>query len=142
MIGFSCIGQETVGTVAILRARADKDVIWFTDDGRYMMANTELAAAMKRRVPFIPVPADTDGFVADTAAMGAHAEKAGQPTMIAPRRTSWNRAVRPMRALSRAETGRRNMAADSHSASAAGSSSHGLAAMSPARPTATASEAT
>jgi 3D-(3,5/4)-trihydroxycyclohexane-1,2-dione acylhydrolase (decyclizing) len=60
--GFSCMGYEIAGAMAIKLAQPDKDVICFIGDGSYMMANSELATAVMRRVPFITVLTDNRGF--------------------------------------------------------------------------------
>lgn len=60
--GFSCMGYELAGAMAIKLAQPDKDVICFVGDGSYMMANSELATAVMRRVPFIAVLTDNRGF--------------------------------------------------------------------------------
>jgi len=60
--GFSCMGYELAGAMAIKLAQPDRDVICFVGDGSYMMANSELATAAMRRVPFIAVLTDNRGF--------------------------------------------------------------------------------
>ena len=60
--GFSCMGYEIAGAMGIKLARPEADVICFIGDGSYMMANSELATAVMRRVPFIIVLTDNRGF--------------------------------------------------------------------------------
>jgi 3D-(3,5/4)-trihydroxycyclohexane-1,2-dione acylhydrolase (decyclizing) len=60
--GFSCMGYELAGAMGIKLARPDKEVICFVGDGSYMMANSELATAVMRRVPFTVVLTDNRGF--------------------------------------------------------------------------------
>ena len=49
--GYSCMGYEVAGAMGIKLAAPDKEVICFVGDGSYMMANSELATAVMRRVP-------------------------------------------------------------------------------------------
>ncbi|WAP66758.1 3D-(3,5/4)-trihydroxycyclohexane-1,2-dione acylhydrolase (decyclizing) [Jiella pelagia] len=104
--GYSCMGYEVAGAMGIKLAAPEKEVVCFVGDGSYMMANSELATAAARKVPFTIVLTDNSGygcinrlqiecggaefnnlykdsdvfpkidFVAHAAAMGAHAEKA------------------------------------------------------------------
>lgn len=104
--GYSCMGYEVAGAMGIKLAAPDKEVVCFVGDGSYMMANSELATAAARRVPFIVVLTDNRGygcinrlqiecggaefnnlydtsdvqpeidFVAHARSMGAHAERA------------------------------------------------------------------
>lgn len=60
--GFSCMGYEVAGAMGIKLARPDKDVVCFVGDGSYMMANSELATAVMRRVPFTVVLTDNRGY--------------------------------------------------------------------------------
>ncbi|MDP9811477.1 3D-(3,5/4)-trihydroxycyclohexane-1,2-dione acylhydrolase (decyclizing) [Rhizobium tibeticum] len=60
--GFSCMGYEVAGAMGIKLARPDKEVICFVGDGSYMMANSELATAVIRRVPFTVVLTDNRGY--------------------------------------------------------------------------------
>ncbi|MGO8038147.1 3D-(3,5/4)-trihydroxycyclohexane-1,2-dione acylhydrolase (decyclizing) [Rhizobium leguminosarum] len=60
--GFSCMGYEVAGALGIKLARPDKEVICFVGDGSYMMANSELATAVMRRVPFTIVLTDNRGY--------------------------------------------------------------------------------
>jgi 3D-(3,5/4)-trihydroxycyclohexane-1,2-dione acylhydrolase (decyclizing) len=60
--GFSCMGYELAGAMGIKLARPDRDVVCFIGDGSYMMANSELATAVMRRVPFTVVLSDNRGF--------------------------------------------------------------------------------
>lgn len=60
--GYSCMGYEVAGAMGIKLAAPDKDVICFVGDGSYMMANSELATAVMRRVPFTVVLTDNRGY--------------------------------------------------------------------------------
>ena len=60
--GFSCMGYEVAGAMGIKLAQPHKDVICFVGDGSYMMANSELATAVMRRVPFTIVLTDNRGY--------------------------------------------------------------------------------
>jgi 3D-(3,5/4)-trihydroxycyclohexane-1,2-dione acylhydrolase (decyclizing) len=60
--GYSCMGYEVAGAMGIKLARPDKEVICFVGDGSYMMANSELATAVVRRVPFTVVLTDNRGY--------------------------------------------------------------------------------
>ena len=60
--GFSCMGYEIAGAIGIKLARPDADVVCFIGDGSYMMANSELATAVMRKIPFIIVLTDNRGF--------------------------------------------------------------------------------
>ena len=60
--GFSCMGYEIAGAMGLKLARPDREVICFVGDGSYMMANSELATAVMRRVPFTVVLTDNRGF--------------------------------------------------------------------------------
>lgn len=60
--GYSCMGYEVAGAMGIKLARPDKEVICFVGDGSYMMANSELATAVMRRVPFTVVLTDNRGY--------------------------------------------------------------------------------
>ncbi len=60
--GFSCMGYEVAGAMGIALADPSKEVICFVGDGSYMMANSELATAVMRRVPFTIVLTDNRGY--------------------------------------------------------------------------------
>ena len=60
--GFSCMGYEIAGAMAIKMAEPDRDVICFTGDGTYMMANSELATAAMMGINFTVVITDNRGF--------------------------------------------------------------------------------
>jgi 3D-(3,5/4)-trihydroxycyclohexane-1,2-dione acylhydrolase (decyclizing) len=60
--GFSCLGYEIAGAMGIKMAEPDRDVICFTGDGTYMMANSELATAAMMGIPFTVVITDNRGF--------------------------------------------------------------------------------
>ena len=60
--GFSCMGYEIAGAMGIKMAQPDADVICFTGDGTYMMANSEMATAAMMGIPFTIVVTDNRGF--------------------------------------------------------------------------------
>ena len=60
--GYSCMGYEVAGAMGIKLADPSKEVICFVGDGCYMMANSELATAVMRRVPFTIVLTDNRGY--------------------------------------------------------------------------------
>ncbi|WP_424928321.1 3D-(3,5/4)-trihydroxycyclohexane-1,2-dione acylhydrolase (decyclizing) [Amaricoccus tamworthensis] len=60
--GFSCMGYEIAGAMGIKLAEPERDVICFVGDGSYMMANSELATAVMRRIPFTIVLTDNRGY--------------------------------------------------------------------------------
>ncbi|MCK7612829.1 3D-(3,5/4)-trihydroxycyclohexane-1,2-dione acylhydrolase (decyclizing) [Roseibium sediminicola] len=60
--GFSCMGYEIAGAMGLKLAQPERDVVCFVGDGSYMMANSELATAVMRRVPFTVVLTDNRGF--------------------------------------------------------------------------------
>ncbi|TNC46704.1 3D-(3,5/4)-trihydroxycyclohexane-1,2-dione acylhydrolase (decyclizing) [Rubellimicrobium rubrum] len=60
--GYSCMGYEVAGAMGIKIAAPDKEVICFVGDGSYMMANSELATAVMRRIPFTVVLTDNRGY--------------------------------------------------------------------------------
>ena len=60
--GYSCMGYEIAGAMGIKLAAPEKDVVCFVGDGSYMMANSELATAVMRRVPFTVVLTDNRGY--------------------------------------------------------------------------------
>ena len=60
--GFSCMGYEVAGAMGVKLAAPERDVVCFVGDGSYMMANSELATAVMRRVPFTVVLTDNRGF--------------------------------------------------------------------------------
>lgn len=60
--GFSCMGYEVAGALGIKLAAREKEVICFVGDGSYMMANSELATAVMRNVPFTVVLTDNRGY--------------------------------------------------------------------------------
>uniref|UniRef100_UPI0004921538 3D-(3,5/4)-trihydroxycyclohexane-1,2-dione acylhydrolase (decyclizing) n=1 Tax=Paracoccus pantotrophus TaxID=82367 RepID=UPI0004921538 len=60
--GYSCMGYEVAGAMGIKLAAPDREVICFVGDGSYMMANSELATAVMRRVPFTVVLTDNRGY--------------------------------------------------------------------------------
>lgn len=60
--GYSCMGYEVAGAMGIKLAAPGKEVVCFVGDGSYMMANSELATAVMRRVPFTVVLTDNRGY--------------------------------------------------------------------------------
>ncbi|RJL06701.1 3D-(3,5/4)-trihydroxycyclohexane-1,2-dione acylhydrolase (decyclizing) [Paracoccus siganidrum] len=60
--GYSCMGYEVAGAMGIKLAAPEREVICFVGDGSYMMANSELATAVMRRVPFTIVLTDNRGY--------------------------------------------------------------------------------
>ncbi|EAR51105.1 Acetolactate synthase [Oceanicola granulosus HTCC2516] len=60
--GYSCMGYELAGAMGIKLARPEADVVCFVGDGSYMMANSELATAVMRRIPFTVVLTDNRGY--------------------------------------------------------------------------------
>lgn len=60
--GYSCMGYEVAGAMGLKLARPDREVICFVGDGSYMMANSELATAVMRRIPFTTVLTDNRGY--------------------------------------------------------------------------------
>ncbi|EKX59922.1 Epi-inositol hydrolase [Rhodobacter sp. AKP1] len=60
--GYSCMGYEVAGALGIALAEPDREVVCFAGDGSYMMANSELATAVMRRVPFTVVLTDNRGY--------------------------------------------------------------------------------
>lgn len=60
--GFSCMGYEIAGAMGVKLACPEREVICFVGDGSYMMANSELATAVMRRVPFTVVLTDNSGY--------------------------------------------------------------------------------
>ncbi len=60
--GFSCMGYEIAGAMGIKMAEPERDVICFTGDGTYMMANSEMATAAMMGISFTVVVTDNRGF--------------------------------------------------------------------------------
>ncbi|SHE60118.1 3D-(3,5/4)-trihydroxycyclohexane-1,2-dione hydrolase [Loktanella atrilutea] len=60
--GFSCMGYEIAGAMGIKMAEPERDVICFTGDGTYMMANSELATAAMMGIAFTVVVTDNRGY--------------------------------------------------------------------------------
>ncbi len=60
--GFSCMGYEIAGAMGIKMAQPKADVVCFTGDGTYMMANSEMATAAMMGIPFTVVVTDNRGF--------------------------------------------------------------------------------
>ena len=60
--GYSCMGYEIPGAMGIKLAEPGREVICFTGDGTYMMANSELATAVMMGVDFTLIITDNRGF--------------------------------------------------------------------------------
>ncbi|TQS69912.1 3D-(3,5/4)-trihydroxycyclohexane-1,2-dione acylhydrolase (decyclizing) [Rhodobacteraceae bacterium] len=60
--GFSCMGYEVAGAMGVKLATPEREVICFVGDGSYMMANSELATAVMRKIPFTVVLTDNRGY--------------------------------------------------------------------------------
>jgi 3D-(3,5/4)-trihydroxycyclohexane-1,2-dione acylhydrolase (decyclizing) len=60
--GYSCMGYEVAGAMGVKLAAPEKEVICFVGDGSYMMANSELATAVRMAVPYTIVLTDNRGF--------------------------------------------------------------------------------
>lgn len=60
--GFSCMGYEIAGAMGIKMAEPERDVLCFTGDGTYMMANSEMATAAMMGVSFTVIVTDNQGF--------------------------------------------------------------------------------
>jgi 3D-(3,5/4)-trihydroxycyclohexane-1,2-dione acylhydrolase (decyclizing) len=60
--GFSCMGYEIAGAMGIKMAQPERDVICFTGDGTYMMANSEMATAAMMGIGFTVVVTDNRGY--------------------------------------------------------------------------------
>ena len=60
--GFSCMGYEIAGAMGIKMAEPERDVICFTGDGTYMMANSEMATAAMLGISFTLVVTDNRGY--------------------------------------------------------------------------------
>ena len=60
--GFSCMGYEIAGAMGIKMADPERDVVCFTGDGTYMMANSEMATAAMMGIPFTVVITDNRGY--------------------------------------------------------------------------------
>ncbi len=60
--GFSCMGYEIAGGIGVKLAHPDRDVVVWTGDGTYMMANSELATAVMLGTKITLVITDNRGF--------------------------------------------------------------------------------
>lgn len=60
--GYSCMGYEIAGAIGIKMADPARDVVCFTGDGTYMMANSELATAVMMGLDFTLIITDNRGF--------------------------------------------------------------------------------
>lgn len=60
--GYSCMGYEVAGAMGLKLARSEREILCFVGDGSYMMANSELATAVMRRIPFTVILTDNRGY--------------------------------------------------------------------------------
>lgn len=60
--GFSCMGYEIAGAMGLKLAQPAREVLCFVGDGSYMMANSELATAVMRRIRFTVILTDNRGY--------------------------------------------------------------------------------
>jgi len=60
--GFSCMGYEIAGAMGIKMAEPTRDVICFTGDGTYLMANSEMATAAMMGISFTVVVTNNRGY--------------------------------------------------------------------------------
>ncbi len=60
--GYSCMGYEIAGAMGIKMAEPERDVICFTGDGTYMMANSEMATAAMMGISFTVIITDNRGY--------------------------------------------------------------------------------
>ena len=60
--GYSCMGYEIAGAIGAKMADPGREVICFTGDGSYMMANSELATAVMMGLDFTLIVTDNRGF--------------------------------------------------------------------------------
>jgi len=60
--GYSCMGYEIAGAMGLKMAEPARDVICFTGDGTYMMANSELATAVMMGINFTLIVTDNRGY--------------------------------------------------------------------------------
>ncbi len=60
--GYSCMGYEIAGAIGAKMAAPEREVICFTGDGSYLMANSELATAVAMGVDFTLIVTDNRGF--------------------------------------------------------------------------------
>ena len=60
--GYSCMGYEIPGAMGIKMAQPEREVVCFTGDGTYMMANSELATAVMMGIDFTLIITDNRGY--------------------------------------------------------------------------------
>jgi 3D-(3,5/4)-trihydroxycyclohexane-1,2-dione acylhydrolase (decyclizing) len=60
--GFSCMGYEIAGGIGVKLAHPEREVIVWTGDGTYMMANSELATACMLGTKITLIVTDNRGF--------------------------------------------------------------------------------
>jgi 3D-(3,5/4)-trihydroxycyclohexane-1,2-dione acylhydrolase (decyclizing) len=60
--GFSCMGYEIAGGIGAKMANPDREIVVWTGDGTYMMANSELATAVMLGTKITLVITDNRGF--------------------------------------------------------------------------------
>jgi 3D-(3,5/4)-trihydroxycyclohexane-1,2-dione acylhydrolase (decyclizing) len=60
--GFSCMGYEIAGGIGVKLAHPEREVVVWTGDGTYMMANSELATAVMMGIKITLIVTDNRGF--------------------------------------------------------------------------------
>ena len=96
--GFSCMGYELAGALGAKLALPGRDVVCFVGDGSYMMANSELATAVMRRVPFTVVLTDNRGYgCINRLQLGCGGKPSTTCTRTAPSRSSRRSTSSPTR---------------------------------------------
>jgi 3D-(3,5/4)-trihydroxycyclohexane-1,2-dione acylhydrolase (decyclizing) len=60
--GFSCMGYEIAGGIGTKMARPDREVVVWTGDGTYLMANSELATAVMLGTKITLIITDNRGY--------------------------------------------------------------------------------
>jgi 3D-(3,5/4)-trihydroxycyclohexane-1,2-dione acylhydrolase (decyclizing) len=60
--GFSCMGYEIAGGIGAKMANPDREIIVWTGDGTYMMANSELATAVMMGIKITLIITDNRGY--------------------------------------------------------------------------------
>jgi 3D-(3,5/4)-trihydroxycyclohexane-1,2-dione acylhydrolase (decyclizing) len=60
--GFSCMGYEIAGGIGAKMANPDREIVVWTGDGTYMMANSELATAVMLGIKITLIITDNRGY--------------------------------------------------------------------------------
>lgn len=60
--GFSCMGYEIAGGIGVKLAHPEREVVVWTGDGTYMMANSELATAVMMGIKITLIVTDNRGY--------------------------------------------------------------------------------